>query len=154
MCPYTEAATGLVWMQRFFYHIWHLTIVPSSYWPQAFTCTAVSRGRIDGVWSDHVNNQVLMLELPKCAYTKDHLDEIARVISSVYAIKEEITGLKLTNEPHYVDEAEFETHRQPPVRSGEYIWTRRYKLTHYEKYKIAIFEPLKTTDKEFRKRTD
>jgi tyrosine phenol-lyase len=90
-----------------------------------------------------------MLELPKCAYTKDHLDEIARVISSVHAIREEITGLKLTNEPHYVDEAEFETHRNrlfvPMDTDG------KDEFGHFEKYKIAIFEPLKTTDKDYRK---
>ena len=107
------------------------------------------RGRIDGVWSDHVDNNVLMLELPKCAYTKDHLDEIARVISSVHAIREEITGLKLTNEPHYVDEAEFETHRNRLFVSMN--TDGKDKFGHFEKYKIAIFEPLKTTDKDYRK---
>jgi tyrosine phenol-lyase len=108
------------------------------------------RGRIDGVWSDHVDNNVLMLELPKCAYTKDHLDEIARVISSVYAIREEITGLRLINEPHYVDEAKFETHRNRLFVPINMDGNDEYG--HFEKYKIAIFEPLKTTDKDYRKK--
>jgi tyrosine phenol-lyase len=107
------------------------------------------RGRIDGAWSEHVQNDVLMLELPRCAYTKDHLDEIARVISAVYDIRKEITGLRLINEPHYVDEAEFETYQNrlfvPMDVDGN------DKIGHFEKYKIAIFEPLKTTDKDHRK---
>jgi len=108
------------------------------------------RGRIDGVWNDHVNNHVLMLELPKCAYTKDHLDKIAAVISSVYSIRKEITGLRLTNEPHYVDEARFETHKNRlfvPMNMDQ-----DDNHPPFEKFKIAIFEPLKKTDKEYRKK--
>ena len=108
------------------------------------------RGRIDGVWNDHVDENVLMLELPKCAYTKYHLDEIARVISSVYAIRQEITGLGLINEPHYVDEAKFET-----LQNRLFVTTDSYgdgTSGHFEKYKIAIFEPLKTTTIDDRKK--
>lgn len=108
------------------------------------------RGRIDGVWNDHVDENVLMLELPKCAYTKYHLDEIARVIASVYVIRQEITGLGLINEPHYVDEAKFET-----LQNRLFVTTDSYgdgRSGHFEKYKIAIFEPLKTTTIDDRKK--
>ena len=49
------------------------------------------RGRIDGLWEYHAGGNgrgVLNLELPRNAYTRNHLSRIAEVISSVYANKE------------------------------------------------------------------
>lgn len=109
------------------------------------------RARIDGTWKQHTessSSHMLMLELPKCAYTINHLREVARRISSVYEIRNEISGLKLINEPEFVDEAMFKPHHNRlfvPIAIGE-----EDKQEHCEPYKIAIFEPVNISDKKSR----
>lgn len=111
------------------------------------------RGRIDGLWEYHTKgngSRVLNLELPRNAYTRNHLSKIAEVISSVYAHKDEISGLRLVNEPEYVDQAIFE-----PEKHRLFVSFPEEKddgRVLFEPYKIAIFEPLKMTDKAHRKK--
>jgi tyrosine phenol-lyase len=109
------------------------------------------RGRVEGTWAHHAGGaqaNMLMFELPRCAYTKDQLREVASLIAAVYDNRAEITGLQLLNTPKYVDEARFEPHKHrlfvsfPSTQDG---------AGGYERYKIAIFEPLKLTDKELRR---
>ena len=110
------------------------------------------RGRIDGLWELHTKGRgrhVLNLELPRSAYTRNHLCRIAEVIASVYAHKDEITGLRLLNDPEYVDQAVFE-----PKKHRLFVPFPEDKddgRTLFEPYKIAIFEPLKMADKTLRK---
>ncbi|MBU2573141.1 MAG: tryptophanase [Elusimicrobia bacterium] len=110
------------------------------------------RGRIDGSWAYHYGGKggsTLILDLPRCAYTRNHIQEAADVIASVYARRDEITGLKLTNRPEFVDQAEFE-----PVSERLFVnlpRAQRSAMRNYEPYKIAIFEPLKVTDRSYRK---
>lgn len=106
------------------------------------------RGRLEGLWDHHINGNgknLLMFELPRCAYTNDHLREIARLISEVYNNRNEITGLKLLNNPEYVDQAKFEPHN-----NRIFVSFSDGEKNHFELYKIAIFEPLNIFDKEFR----
>ncbi len=109
------------------------------------------RGRIDGSWEYHrggKGSSTLILDLPRCAYTRNHIQEAADVICSVYSNRGEITGLKLTNRPEFVDQAEFE-----PVNERLFVnlpRSQRSAMRNYEPYKIAIFEPLKVTDKSYR----
>lgn len=109
------------------------------------------RPRIDGPWRPHTElpgSRWLHLELPRCAYTRNHLREIADVVGSVWAARAEITGLRLVNEPEFVDEAVFE-----PVHERLFVTIPRAERSAkrlFEPYKIAIFEPLKVTDKAFR----
>jgi tyrosine phenol-lyase len=109
------------------------------------------RGRIDGLWQYHFHGQgrrTLNLELPRNAYTSNHLRGIADVICSVYGHRDEISGLRLLNGPEYVDQAIFE-----PDRHRLFVSFPQEELVGrgpFEPYKIAIFEPLKTTDKTYR----
>lgn len=110
------------------------------------------RGRIDGEWKYHTEGEgrkVLSLDLPRNAYTKNQLDKIADVITSAYAHRNEISGLRLTNEPEFVDEITF----KPDHHRLFVSFPQESSLSHdlYEPYKIAIFEPLKIMDKEYRK---
>jgi tyrosine phenol-lyase len=111
------------------------------------------RGRIDGTWEHHADGrgaQTLMLEIPRCAYTRNHLREVADVVASVHARREEIAGLALAGAPEFVDEAAFE-----PARERLFVSLPRPERSErraYEPYKIAIFEPLKVTDKAYRRR--
>lgn len=109
------------------------------------------RGRIDGFWDYHVTGEgrrILNLELPRLAYTRNHIQKIAAIISSVYENRNEISGLCLLNEPEFVDEARFKPERHRLFVSFPPDSDHRHIL--YEPYKIAIFEPLKMTDKEHR----
>ena len=109
------------------------------------------RPRIDGDWPWHSSGpgaRFLTLEVPRCAYTRNHLREIADVICSVHARREEIFGLRLANQPEFVDEASFQ-----PVRERLFVTLPRAARSQqrlFEPYKIAIFEPLKVTDKAYR----
>jgi len=111
------------------------------------------RGRIDGLWQYHSQGEgrrTLNLELPRNAYTRNHLRRIADVICSVYGHKNEISGLRLKNDPEYVDQAIFE-----PDRHRLFVSFPQEELAGrglFEPYKIAIFEPLKTTDKAYRRK--
>jgi len=111
------------------------------------------RGRIDGLWQYHSEGEgrrTLNLELPRNAYTRNHLRRIADVICSVYGHKNEITGLRLMNDPEYVDQAIFEPDRHRLFVSFPQEELARRGL--FEPYKIAIFEPLKITDKAYRRK--
>jgi tyrosine phenol-lyase len=111
------------------------------------------RGRIDGLWEYHAKGEgrrILNLELPRNAYTRNHLSRIADVISFVYEHKDEISGLKLLNNPEYVDQALFEPQRHRLFVS--FPQEKRQRASLFEPYKIAIFEPLKMTDKGYRKK--
>lgn len=109
------------------------------------------RARIDGPWRAHSEGagaRWLHLELPRCAYTRNHLREIADVVASVFAARDQIAGLRLVGEPEFVDEAAFE-----PVRERLFVSIPRAERSVrrlFEPYKIAIFEPLKVTDRAFR----
>ncbi len=111
------------------------------------------RPRLDGLWDTHSVGGlagVLGLDLPRCAYTYNHLREVADVISSAYAQRDEIAGLKLINQPEFVDEAVFE-----PTNWRLFVAFQRLERSVkrlYEPYKIAIFEPLKITDRQYRKK--
>jgi tyrosine phenol-lyase len=110
------------------------------------------RGRIDGRWDAHAGGpgaRTLMLDVPRGAYTRNHLREVADVIASVWSGRAGITGLRLAGTPEFVDEAAFEPAKERlfvtfdrPDRSAQRL---------YEPYKIAIFEPLKVTTREQRK---
>jgi len=109
------------------------------------------RGRLEGTWAhngDGAQANMLMFELPRCAYTKDQLRELANLIAAVYDNRDEVTGLQLLNDPKYVDEARFEPHKH---RLFVTFPTEAEDAGQYERYKIAIFEPLKLTDKEARR---
>ena len=111
------------------------------------------RGRIDGLWEYHAQGEgkrILNLELPRNAYTRNHLRRITDVISFVHEHKDEISGLKLMNNPEYVDEAVFEPDRHRLFVS--FPQEKRQGKSLFEPYKIAIFEPLKMTDKGYRKK--
>lgn len=108
------------------------------------------RPRMDGRFEDHIgyDGRMLMLDVPRCAYTINHLHEIADIVSSVYAMRDEIAPLRLANKPEFVDEAEF-----VPARERLFVFSPHHSEgPSCEPYKIAIFEPVKTTDREFRKR--
>ena len=111
------------------------------------------RGRIEGPWSFHSEGEgrrTLQLELPRHAYTRNHLREVADGIISVWRKRDEIADLSLTNTPEFYDEARFE-----PVHGRLFVELPRSVRSEkriYEPYKIAIFEPLKVTDKPYRRR--
>ncbi|MFA5140529.1 MAG: tryptophanase [Elusimicrobiota bacterium] len=111
------------------------------------------RGRIDGSWAYQTEGNGaarLILELPRCAYTRNHIREVADVIAAVYACRSEITGLRLTNNPEFADQAEFE-----PANERLFVSlprTQRSTGRMYEPYKIAIFEPLKVTEEAYRRK--
>ncbi|MBN1572956.1 MAG: tryptophanase [Deltaproteobacteria bacterium] len=109
------------------------------------------RGSIDGAWEYHARGEgrrVLNLELPRNAYTVNHLLKIADVISSAYGHREEISGLRLLNEPEFVDQAMLEPeHFRLFVSFPE---EEDWREGLFEPYKIAIFEPLKITDRDYR----
>ncbi len=109
------------------------------------------RGRMEGTWAHNSGGtqaNMLMFELPRCAYTKDQLRELANLIAAVYDNRDEVTGLELLNDPKYVDEARFEPHKH---RLFVTFPAEAEDAGQYERYKIAIFEPLKLTDKEIRR---
>jgi len=111
------------------------------------------RGRIDGLWEYHAKGEgrrTLNLELPRNAYTRNHLSLIADVISAVHSHRDEISGLRLMNDPEFVDEAVFQPDRHRLFVS--FPEEKRAERGHFEPYKIAIFEPLKITDKAYRKK--
>jgi tyrosine phenol-lyase len=110
------------------------------------------RARIDGLWQYHCQGEGsrnLSLELPRNAYTRNHLSEISNVISSVFGHGGEISGLRLVNEPEYVDQAIFK-----PDRHRLFVSFPQEKSPgqgHFEPYKIAIIEPLRVTGKAHRR---
>ncbi len=111
------------------------------------------RGSIDGTWEYHSvgeGRRILNLELPRNAYTRNHLLKIANVICSAYEHKDEISGLRLLNEPEFVDQAILEPEHFRLFVSFPQEEDWREGL--FEPYKIAIFEPLKITDKTYRKK--
>ena len=111
------------------------------------------RARIIGGRQFHFTGEgrrVLTLELPRHAYTKNHLEAIADTVATVYDGRERIRGLRLLSEDaEFVDELVFEptNHRLfvdlPAIEKA----TRRL----YEPHKIAIFEPIKVLDKAARR---
>jgi len=109
------------------------------------------RGRIDGLWPYHCQGEgrrTLNFEVPRNAYTRNHLREIADVVSSAYAHREEISGLRLINEPEFVDQAKFVPERHRLFVS--FPEEKREERGLFEPYKVAIFEPLKMTNKQHR----
>jgi tyrosine phenol-lyase len=109
------------------------------------------RPRIDGEWPWHGTGpgaRFLVLEIPRFAYTRNHLREIADVVCSVHARRDEVFGLRLLGTPEFVDEATLEPMRERLLVSLPRGERSRQRL--FEPYKIAIFEPLKVTDKAYR----
>ncbi|MBM4355272.1 MAG: tryptophanase, partial [Deltaproteobacteria bacterium] len=110
------------------------------------------RGRIEGPWEQHVTGEAagtLMLELPRLAFNRNHLSIIARAVAEVWKCREQIRGLRLLNQPEFVDEALLEPFEDrlmlpPPTARGE-------EARPYEPYRAAVFEPLKPTDKAARR---
>lgn len=109
------------------------------------------RAPIDGAWAWHAEGpgkNFLALDVPRCAYTFNHLREISDVVTSVYAAREDISGLKLVLETEFVDSASFE-----PGHERLFVSLPRAERSEkrlFEPHKIAIFEPLKLTDKAYR----
>ncbi|MBI2568360.1 MAG: tryptophanase [Candidatus Schekmanbacteria bacterium] len=111
------------------------------------------RGRIEGTWAHNTADPargVYLLELPRCAFSRNHLDEIGRRIGDLYRGRKEITGLRLLNEPEFVDEAKFEPwqHRLFVSLAAGGQAERR----GFEPYKVAIFEPVRLTGRDQRRR--
>jgi len=116
-----------------------------------FICGGI-RSRIIGGAPYHLEGEgrrYLTLELPRHAYTKNHLEAIADTVATVYENREKITGLRLlTEDAEFVDQLAFEpaSHRlfvnlsQGIGQSGKI----------YEPHKVAIFEPIKVLDKKGR----
>ncbi len=106
---------------------------------------------LDGLWSHQLGREgkVLFLEIPRHALTRDHLREIADEIATVWAKRDEICGLRLTNDPVFVDEAAFEPENHRLF--VEFPRRLRSRERTFEPYKIAIFEPLKRTTREHRR---
>ncbi len=107
---------------------------------------------IDGLWSHQLGREgkVLFLEIPRHALTRDHLREIADEIAAVWVKRDEISGLRLVNQPTFVDEAEFEPENHRLF--VEFPRRLRSKERRFEPYKIAIFEPLQQTTREHRRK--
>ena len=111
------------------------------------------RGKIEGLWEYHAKGEgarTLIFELPRCAYTINHLREIADVIAAVYQNREDLTGLSLKNDPEFVDEAQFEPLKQRLFVSFPRV--ERSEKRMYEPYKVAIFEPVRMVDKKYRRK--
>ena len=107
------------------------------------------RGRIDGLWEFHTvgeGRRTLALEIPWNAYTKNHLQKMSEIIVSAYSLREELSGLRLLNDPEFVDQAVLE-----PVRHRLFVSFPQETADHdkstFEPYKIGIFEPVEMTDK-------
>jgi tyrosine phenol-lyase len=92
----------------------------------------------------------LSLELPRHAFTRNQIEAIAEAIATVYKNREQIYGLSLVNpDAEFTDEMVLEpkNHRLfVSLASGS-----DQQGTEYEPYKIAIFEPIKVSDREQRR---
>jgi len=108
------------------------------------------RARIDGTWRHHasVAARILHLEIPRCAYTRDQLEEIIAVVVQLYENRDTVYGLRLLNDPEFVDEARFEPENQRLFVS--YLGDQRRTKPVFEPYKIAVIEPIGLREKEQR----
>ncbi len=109
------------------------------------------RPRVDGGFAFHHTGEgrkLVNLDLPRHAHTRAHLEHIADVVATTFEARDGITGLVLKNEPEFVDEAVFDAanHRLFVTFPKPVVSERRF-----EPYKIAIFEPIKVTDKDHRR---
>ena len=108
------------------------------------------RARIVGDASYHFKGEgrrILSLELPRHAYTRNHIEYIADVVVNMYQHRDMVFGMKAVNpDASFVDELRLvpENHRLfvklPPVATRI-----------IEPHKIAIFEPIQMLSKEKRK---
>ena len=60
---------------------------------------------LDGLFSDC---NIIPLQIPRLAFNKNQLTQIAEVLNELYAERDTIKGLKLINVPEWSDEAQFE----------------------------------------------
>ncbi len=110
------------------------------------------RGRMDGEWSFFVEgagSRWLPLDLPRCAYTWNHMKKLADVLEWVYSQRQALGGLRLMNQPRFVDEAVLlpvEDRLLVPRTLEDPVKDRRF-----ERYRTVVFEPLKNTDRAYRK---
>ncbi len=111
------------------------------------------RAKIEGTWAHNSTGEggrTLSLEIPRHAYTRNHLREVADTIRALHRSRDEISGLSLTNRPEFYDQAEFD-----PVKARLFVslpMDERSAARQFEPYKIAIFEPLKMTDRAYRQK--
>ncbi len=113
---------------------------------------AGARAPIEGSFARHLTAPAaaeLVLELPRFAFTRDHLAQVATDIGALWQRREEIAGLKLVNEPEFVDEARFAPARERLLALDPRGECRPVEPS--EPWKIAVFEPLKVTDKAYRR---
>jgi len=109
------------------------------------------RARITGDADFHLEGEgrrVLSLELPRHAYTRNQIAAIADTVADVAALRDEIFGLeRIDDGAHFIDELDFR-----PKRHRLFVHLpEKPPAVLYEPYKIAIFEPISTLDKERRK---
>ena len=111
------------------------------------------RARIVGGAAYHLEGEgrrVLTLELPRHAYTRNHLQAIADTVAAVYEGRDHISGLRrLGEDAEFVDELTFE-----PSKNRLFVKLPRSPKasgTVYEPHKVAIFEPIKVLDKQGRR---
>jgi len=117
-----------------------------------FACGGI-RARIIGGAAYHLSGQgrkILTLELPRHAYTRNHLEEIADTVTTVYHNRDHIRGMRLmSHDVEFVDELKFE-----PKNHRLFVTFRpntRATRKPFEPHKIAIFEPIRVLNKEQRK---
>jgi tyrosine phenol-lyase len=116
-----------------------------------FICGGI-RSRIVGGAPYHLTGEgrrILTLELPRHAYTRNHIQAIADTVATIYEGREQITGLNLLTEgAEFVDQLVFEpNHHRLFVNLAQGIASSKKR---YEPHKIAIFEPIKVLDKKQR----
>ncbi len=110
------------------------------------------RTKLDGDFAYHGSGdgqKTLTLELPRNAFTRDHLEEIASVVAAVHGHRDELYGLHLINEPKFVDEARFEPENQRLFVS--FPEEKLVTASPFEPYKIAVVEPIKLVSREKRR---
>jgi tyrosine phenol-lyase len=132
--------------------------LPASQFPK-FTlaaCLYVAggvRGCIEGLWDFHVTGAgaaSLLLELPRLAFNRNHVNSVADAILSVYLQRDTVKGLKLLNAPEFVDEADLEPVGDRLIAPAALMLPEASRP--YEPYRASAFEPLKVTDKEYRRK--
>ncbi len=111
------------------------------------------RARIIGNAKFHLTGngrRFLGMQLPRHAYTCNHLEAIADTVATIFENRDRITGLRLCNpEAEFSDELMFEpkNHRLFAVLTP----SSKAAGKIFEPHKIAIFEPIKVLNKEQRR---
>ncbi|OFY92960.1 MAG: hypothetical protein A2309_11435, partial [Bacteroidetes bacterium RIFOXYB2_FULL_35_7] len=74
--------------------------------------------------------KLLPLQIPRLSFTMDQIAQIAESINQLYAERNKITELVLTNTPVWSDEAEFKWKR--PLMNGYKFSCEAYTIQHFE----------------------